>query len=181
METAGLREQIEGFGALYDYDVSYLKHMLDVSPAAAAKFATLAELAQHREAAPKAAYYAAKIAGALAEDCGPCVQLVADMAREAGVSAASVEAVLTRNVGAMDVDTRVGYRFAQAILNRASEADEAREVVRGQWGEAAVIDLTLGMQVGRVYPMVKASLGFAKTCQRVQVGGQPVDVVKEAA
>ena len=181
METANLREQIKGFGALYDYDVSYLEHMLDVSPAAAAKFAALAELAQHREAAPKEAYYAAKIVGALAEDCGPCVQLVADMAREAGVSATNVEAVLTRNSAAMDVDTRVGYRFAAALLQRTTDADEAREVVREQWGEAAVIDLTLGMQVGRVYPMVKTGLGFAKTCQRVQVSGQPVDVVKEAA
>ncbi len=181
MQTADLREQFQAFGKLYDYDVSYLEHMLDVSPAAAAKFSQLADLAQHCEAAPKEAMFAAKLVGALAEDCGPCVQLVVDMAREAGVSAANIEAVLTRDRAAMDVDTSVGYRFAEAVLHRTSEADTAREVVRAQWGDAAVVDLTLGMQIGRVYPMVKAGLGFAKSCQRVRVADAPVDVVKEAA
>jgi hypothetical protein len=35
--------------------------------------------------------------------------------------------------------------------------------------------------MGRMFPMVKAGLGYAKECRRVAVGGNNVDVVKQAA
>jgi hypothetical protein len=44
-----------------------------------------------------------------------------------------------------------------------------------------VIDLTLALQMGRMFPMVKAGLGYAKECRRVTVDGHHVDVVKQAA
>lgn len=172
---------INAFAARYDYDASYMKHMLIVSPSAFFKFAALTELAQHREAAPEEALYAAKLVGALAEDCGSCMQLVVNMAREAHVSSACIEAVLTRDRAAMTADTTLGFEFADALVRRAVNEDQARAAVREKWGEAGVIDLTLATQVGRVYPMIKAGLGFAKSCQRVKIGDHPVDVVKAAA
>lgn len=175
------RRALGAFASRYNYDVTYMDHMLSVSPAAFFKFAALTKVALHREAAPKPAFYAAKIVGALAEDCGPCVQLAVDMAEEAGIPATSIEAVLTRNRSDMDVETLLGFRFADALVRRAPEEDDAREVVRAQWGEAAVVDLTLATQIGRIFPMVKAGLGFSKTCRRVRIGERPVDVVKAAA
>ena len=175
------RRALKAFSARYDYDVSYMNHMLNVSPAAFFKFAGLTKLAKHWEAAPKEAVYAAKLVGALAEDCGPCAQLVVNMAQEAGVPRSQIEAVLTRNIAAMNVEAMLGFRFADALVRRAPEADDARDAVRGQWGNAGVIDLTLAVQIGRVFPMVKAGLGFAKSCQRVRIGEHLIDVVKEAA
>ena len=48
-------------------------------------------------------------------------------------------------------------------------------------GRKGVVDLTLALQLGRMFPMVKAGLGYAKECRRVTVDGQNVDVVKQAA
>ena len=172
------RRGLKAFSIRYGYDASYMSHMLNVSPSAFMKFAAMMKLAQHNEAAPKEAMSAAKLVGALAEDCGPCVQLAVDMAREAGVPPGSLEAVLTRDRAAMDADTLLGFLFADTLVRRAPEEDAARDAVRAEWGEAAVIDLTLAVQIGRVFPMVKAGLGYAKACQRIQVGDQPVDVVK---
>ena len=56
-----------------------------------------------------------------------------------------------------------------------------RDAVRAQWGQKGVIDLTLALQMGRMFPMVKAGLGYAKECRRVTVDGNNVDVVKQAA
>ena len=68
------------------------------------------------------------------------------------------------------------------LPRRAVEAeDEFRDAVRAQWGQKGVIDLTLALQMGRMFPMVKAGLGYAKECRRVTVDGQNVDVVKQAA
>lgn len=113
---------LDRFEKRYDYDVSYLRALLAASPAAFFKLAPCEKLAQHREAAPAEALFAAKLVGAMHEDCGPCVQIVADMAREAGVADAVVAAVLRREAGAMGEDARIAFRFADAAVRGAPEA-----------------------------------------------------------
>jgi len=44
-----------------------------------------------------------------------------------------------------------------------------------------VIDLTMALQIGRLFPMIKLALGYAKECRRVIVAGDQVDVIKQAA
>ena len=176
------RRTLRAFAKRYGYDVSYLLMMLNHSPAAFFKFAPVMKAAAHREAVPIDASFAAKIVGALAEDCGPCTQLVVDMALEAGMPRDQIEAVLRRDPRAMNEATTLGFCFADAVVRRAVEKeDEFRDAVRAQWGQKGVIDLTLALQMGRMFPMVKAGLGYAKECRRVAVGGNNVDVVKQAA
>ena len=167
--------------ARYDYDVTYMKTMLAASPKAFFEFAKLFGLSRHREAAPKAAVFATKLVAALFEDCGPCTQLVVNMAREAKVASADMEAVLRRDAAAMSADAALGFRFAEAIAYRLPDEDEVRDAVRAAWGEKGVIDLSLAFAISRVFPTTKAGLGYAKECRRVTVDGHGVDVVKRAA
>jgi hypothetical protein len=171
---------LDGFSKRYDYDVSYMRAILDASPSAFLRLYDITKAATHRQAAPLEAYFAAKLAGAMAEDCGPCTQLVVNMAREAKVADAQIEAVLKREIAAMSADAALGYRFAGAIVARAGEDDEVREAVRARWGEKGLIDLAYALQVGRLFPMLKAALGYAKECRRVHVGARDVEV-KHAA
>jgi hypothetical protein len=164
----------------YGYDTSYLEMMLKESPSAFFKFVRVAKAAGHREVAPVEASFAAKLAGALAEDCGPCTQLVVDMALEAGMPKDQIEAVLRRDLHSMNSATILGFGFADAVVRRSAD-DEHRNAVRARWGEKGVIDLTMALQMGRMFPMVKSALGYAKECRRVTVGGHNVDVVKQAA
>jgi hypothetical protein len=175
------RRTLRAFARRYGYDVSYLEMMLNHSPAAFFKFAPLMKASAHREAVPIDASFAAKIVGALAEDCGPCTQLVVDMALEAGMPRDQIEAVLRRDPRAMNDATTLGFRFADAVARRSADDDEFRDAVLAQWGEKGVIDLTLALQMGRMFPMVKAGLGYARECRRVRVDGNNVDVIKQAA
>jgi hypothetical protein len=175
------RRILRKYGKRYGYDVSYLEMMLNESPAAFFKFAPIMKASAHREVVPIEASFAAKIVGALAEDCGPCTQLVVDVALEAGMARDQIEAVLRRNPRAMNDATTLGFRFADAVVRRSADDDEFRDAVRAQWGEKGVIDLTLALQLGRMFPMVKAGLGYARECRRVTVDGHNVDVVKQAA
>jgi alkylhydroperoxidase family enzyme len=175
------RRMLRATSKRYGYDTSYLEMMLRESPSAFFKFASVMKAAGHREVVPVEASFAAKLVGALAEDCGPCTQICVDMAREAGMPKDQIEAVLRRDPRAMSNDTGLGFRFADAVVRRSVDDDEYREAVRAQWGEKGVIDLTLALQMGRMFPMVKAGLGYAKECRRVIVDGHNVDVVKQAA
>lgn len=158
----------------YNYDVSYMKAMYDASPSAFMRFNKLAALARRREAAPLEAHEAARLVGTLVEDCGPCTQLVADMAREKGMADDQIAAIIAGDLAAMSADTMLGYRFARAIVAHLHEADELREEVRARWGEKGVLDLTLGAQMSRTYPMIKVGLGFAKSCGPVRIGSTTV-------
>jgi hypothetical protein len=175
------RRSLRAFAKRYGYDVSYLEMLLNESPAGFFKFAPLMKASAHREAVPIDASFAAKIVGALAEDCGPCTQLVVDMALEAGMAKDQIEAVLRRDPRAMNEATTLGFRFADAVVRRSTNDEEFRDAVKAQWGPKGVIDLTMALQLGRMFPMVKAGLGYAKECRRVTVSGHNVDVVKQAA
>jgi hypothetical protein len=37
------------------------------------------------------------------------------------------------------------------------------------------------LQLSRMFPMVKAGLGYARECRRVTVDGHSIDVIKQAA
>jgi hypothetical protein len=149
----------------YHYDTSYLEMMLEQSPRAFFKFASLAKASSHREVVPIEASFAAKIVGAMAEDCGPCTQLV----------------VLRRDPHAMNEATILGFRFADAVVHRSQDEDEYRDAVRSKWSPKGIIDLTMALQMSRMFPMLKAGLGYAKECRRVTVDGHTIDVTRQAA
>lgn len=175
------RRMLRAVSKRYGYDASYLEMMLDESPAAFFKFAPVMKAAAHREVVPVQASFAAKITGALAEDCGPCTQLIVDMALEAGLAKDQIEALLRRNVGAMRPAVALAFQFADAIVSRSADDDKYRDAVRARWGQKGVIDLAMALQMGRNFPMIKFALGYATECRRVSVAGHQVDVIKQAA
>ena len=175
------RRMLRSFSKRYGYDTSYMEMLLKESPAAFFKFAPVMKAAAHREVIPVETRFAAGITGALAEDCGPCTQLTVDMALEAGMAKDQIEAVLRRNVAAMKPDVALGFHFADAVVHRSMDDDGYRDAVRARWGEKGVIDLAMTLQMGRLFPMLKLALGYAKECRRVTVAGHQVDVIKKAA
>ena len=58
----------------------------------------------------------------------------------------------------MNDATMLGFRFADAVVRRSTDDDEFRDAVTAQWGPKGVIDLTMALQLGRMFPMVKAGL-----------------------
>src|SRR5690348_8658440 len=114
MRSFFARRILRSFSKRYHYDVSYLDYMLTQSPGAFFKFAGLAKASSHRDAVPAEASFAAKISGAMAEDCGPCAQLAVDRALQAGMARDQIEAVIRRDVHAMNAETALGFAFANA-------------------------------------------------------------------
>jgi hypothetical protein len=92
-----------------------------------------------------------------------------------------IEAVLRRDPHAMNEATILGFRFADAVVHRLPEEHEYREAVRSQWGPKGIIDLTMALQMSRIFPMLKAGLGYARECRRVTVDGHTIDVARQAA
>lgn len=163
------RRMLSSMERRYDYDASYLHHLMDASPKAFRRFMQATALSRHRERVPAAAAFTAQLVATLHEDCGPCTQIVVHLARAAGVPAGQIEAVLTHNSTAMSTEVALAYRYAAAVLERRPDAMEAREAVRAQWSGAGVVDLAAAMLGARLYPTMKAAMGFARSCERIKL------------
>jgi len=162
------------FAKRYDYDVSYMRDLIDTDPAAFFAFSKVQGLAGYRKGPPEAVV-AAALVGTLAEDCGPCTQIVVRMAEEKGVSPKVLKAVLEGDEAGMGPDAALAWRFARASLARdMNAADPLRDEIVERWGGKALASIALAIASARVYPTVKYALGHGKTCSKVMVKGEAV-------
>lgn len=159
----------------YDYDATYMHELADISTTAFRRFVKMQMAGgQWRGDAPKDAWFASGVAGALVEDCGPCVQIASDMAVEAGMPVDTIRALLSgvRTTS----DAQLGFDFGRALLTGSDNLDELREAVEARWGKRAFVALSLRAMSGRNFPVLKRAMGHAKSCQRVRVGNAEIAV-----
>lgn len=175
-----IRRRLAAFEREYGYDVSYARALLAADTRALLAFAKIEAMGSYKRDVPARVWYAVKITGVIAEDCGPCTQLGVTMARKAGVPGAILAAVLRGDDAALPEDVRLGVAFARAALAHSPDADPLRERIVARWGERAVIALAFALASAKVYPTVKYALGYGKTCQRVVVDDVPHQVVRAA-
>jgi hypothetical protein len=159
----------------FDYDGTYMHELANISTTAFRRFAKMQMAGgQWRGDAPKEAWFASGIAGALVEDCGPCVQIASDMAVEAGMPSATIGALLSGT--RTNSDAQLGFDYGRALLMVGDNLDELREAVVTKWGKKALIALSLRAMSGRNFPVLKRAMGHAKICQRVRIGNSEIAV-----
>ncbi len=176
-----LRRRIDAFEKGYDYDASYMRDILDADVSAALKFGKVMGLTNFRKDVPLDASYAAGLATTMAEDCGPCTQLVVTMAEREGVAPATIKAILAGDERAMTPDAALAFKFARAALQHDPAADALRDQIVARWGRRALVSLAFGITAARMFPTLKYALGHGKSCSIIRVGGAQTPVARKAA
>lgn len=148
--------------------LDYLHHIADVSPAAFAKFGLFTPLARHRSHLAPEPYHLARITATRHEDCGTCVQIEVNAALDAGVDAALVRAAVEARTGDLPADLQDAVRLADALAEATDDA-ALRERLRDRYGEAAFVELALGIAAARVFPTTKRALGYARGCALIPI------------
>ena len=152
-------------GARYDYDVGYLRDLGEAYPALAWRYLLMSIFSAHYGSIPRDAYFAAKFRAALLSDCGPCSRLVARVGWESGMAKDQLIAVLEGASEAMNADTALGFRFAEATLGRNNAQDEIIREVEIGYGRRGLWDLSMAVAMGQFYPTLKSGLGARTACQ----------------
>lgn len=174
MLKAVLKAIVGRFERRYAYDASYMRELIETDPGAFFAFTGVQRLGGYGRA-PKAALLAARLVATLAEDCGPCTQIVVSMGEARGIPGAVIKGVLTGDEAAMGPDAALAWKFARASLARDIEAaDPLREEVVRRWGRKGLAALALAIASARVFPTLKYALGHGKTCSKVRVKGEAV-------
>jgi hypothetical protein len=175
-----LHSQIRKFERMFDYDAAYMHEVIDASALAGVKFVLGTYAAQHRAGVPKEAWYAAKLAAALAEDCGPCTQLAVDMAVMDGVAPAAMAALVRGDIETAGGEADLGYRYGMAVATNAPAAPDLVEEVRARYGEKGLVSLALVVAFTRIFPAAKRGLGHGAACARIEVANQSIAIERAA-
>lgn len=162
----------------YSYDVTYQQDILSTDVAAFLKFMGLQMMASHSGNVPAGLLYAARIRAIISEDCGPCAQLVVNMALEANVAPAVVRAIVDRDLNNLPEDIALIVQFTELVLAHDPLADPLRSKILALWGQKGLVALGFAISSCRVYPILKYSLGYGHTCSRIIVDGQSLAPVR---
>lgn len=152
----------------YDYDADYLNDVADASGGAALRLGLLPLFSQYSAGVPADLWAGTAVGSTLDGDCGPCLQLVVNVALEREVSAEALRAALSGDWDSAG-NVGLGMRFARAAINDSPELDALREEIAGQFGEQAVVTLSIVAATGRSWPVIKRGLGHGKVCQQVRI------------
>ena len=169
-----LGRKLYQFEKSFEYDMSYAREILSISPKALIAYFKATSIGNYRHNVPTEAWFAATLVAIAYEDCGPCTQLGVTMARRAGVDAELVERLVAGDFEALPAHVAVTARFALASLQRSPEVDELRDRVEALFGRHGLLSIAFAMTACRIYPTVKYALGYGKTCTRVVVDGKAV-------
>jgi hypothetical protein len=164
----------------YRYDATYLHEIAEASPSAFLKFGMFQTMSLHRQSVPKEAWFAARIAAAYSEDCGPCTQLVVDMALEAKVSPLAIAALLRGELDEAGEDASLGFRYGTAVAKNEPEAVTLAEEAERRYGKRGLVSLAFAVAASRVYPTLKRGLGHGAACTRITVSNDTIDVKRAA-
>jgi len=174
MLTWFIKRRLAAFERRYGYDTSYARELLATDLGAFLTYARLSGVSAYRKDAPLDLYYAAKITAVIAEDCGPCTQLVVAMGLEAGLAPAVLTTILGGDDTTMAPDLALGVRFARAVMAHDVAADPLRDEIVRRWGQRALISLGFAITSSRIFPTLKYALGHGQACHRITVGDAAV-------
>ncbi len=153
----------------YDYDVRYQQDILKTSRGAFLKFMAFQTMSSHAGNLPVGPLFAARIRAIIWDDCGPCTQLVVNMALEAKLDPDLVRAIIDRDLNNLPEEIALVAQFTELVLAHNPEADDLREKIVALWGTEGLITIGFAISSYRVYPALKYTLGYGTACSRIQV------------
>jgi len=142
----------------------WLRFVLDRSLPAFLKCGKMASVASARRRCPPAPYHVACALASMREDCGPCVRIALRAAKKDGVPDEVMRAVVERRPEDLPPELAAVDRFASSVLAADGLEAEGREAIRARWGDAALIEIAIGLGAAPFFPIAKRALGYAVSC-----------------
>ena len=168
MSNSEYLKQLNDFEAHYDYDVGYLRELLEHSPEGFAKFNAFMPLARHREQLSLEEFWIAKLASMQVEDCGACLQLNIRMALEEGVDKALVAAAI-HGGKQLPANLKAIYQFSRAIAANEAVDEQQQLAIEQQLDKGQRLELGLAIASTKIFPTLKRTLGEATSCRLMDI------------
>jgi hypothetical protein len=96
------------------------------------------------------------------------VQISTNLSLRGGVSKDILRAVLDRQPDRLPPELADVYHFAESVVS-GGEDETLRQRIRNHYGDEALIEMGLALAVGRTFPVVKRTIGYAKSCSLMKI------------
>lgn len=113
---------------------------------------------------PALAYHTARLRGAVASDCGTCVEAEINLAKQSGVSAETITSILSADYAELPSDIAAVAQLSDAVVGQREDDAGAREAVLSAFGDAGLIELAYAMNGAALLPGIKRAMGYATVC-----------------
>ena len=168
MNVEDLLQQIDNFESHYQYDSTYMREMLETSPAGYNKFNNAMSLVGHRELLDKDTYWVAKLAAMRSEDCGECLQLNVRMAKESDVDTEVIRGAISQGQGLADALKDVhDYAVGVSLNSLTDSALVAR--VESRLNKGQLLELGVCVSTAKLFPVIKRAVGYTKSCSLIEI------------
>ncbi len=164
-----INRQLDSLERHLGASVDYLRHVARTSKTAYFKFMGFVPMAAHRGGTPRRMLFAARFLATQREDCGTCLQIVVDQATREEVSVEIIQALIDDDLSRLDRETRLAVEFASAVLDNTDEQRTTTGRTEKLRWEKRIVDLSLAIAAARVFPTLKRGLGYAVSCQKVEL------------
>lgn len=148
--------------------LDYMREIGGAAPALLVKFGTLAGLGRENVVASAEALHFATLGAVQVDDCGECVQIHVNLAQQAGIAPAQLEAALDNRIAELPPLPALALRFGRAAAENDPALERLAEQLERQIGRRAMFDLAIALGLARFYPVLKRALGYAKSCSLVR-------------
>ncbi len=153
--------------------LDYLREIAAHAPAAFRLLGSVSQLNQALAPADRHAIHMAALGAAMHDDCGTCVQIHINLARQDGLPEDVLRRAVMGEAGTLPPALATPFRFGEAVAANDPEMDALRETLEADYGKRAVIEMAIAIGFARFYPTIKRALGHAKSCAvlRFDFGG----------
>ncbi|MBY0585678.1 hypothetical protein K2X85_00785 [bacterium] len=159
-----LGKQIDKAEKSLGASLHYLRHVMRVSLPDFFRLRRLGMLLNHRVALPPAPFHVARLVSVMAEECGECVQIEINLARQAGVPADVLQSILAMRPSDLPEELGDVYLFAECVVQNSGDVEPLRAKMRHRYGERGLVELAMGIALARTFPTVKRGLGYSSIC-----------------
>lgn len=161
-------QEINNFEEHYNYDSTYMREMLESSLVGYSKFVNAIPLTSHREHLDLETFWVAKLASVKTEDCGECLQLNVNMAKEAGVSAEIIRGVIMQSER-LSNDLKDVFDYAVGVSLNQLDNEELLSRIEMRFDKGQLIELGVCISTAKIFPVIKRSIGYAKSCALIEL------------
>ena len=113
---------------------------------------------------PALAYHTARLRGAIAADCGTCVEAEINLAKKAKLETETIKQVLAQDYENLPKEIAAIAKLADSILIEKSDNQEAREIIKEKFGDAGLIEISFAINGAALLPGIKKTLGYGTAC-----------------
>ncbi len=113
---------------------------------------------------PALAYHIARLRGAIAADCGTCVEIEINLAQQAGIEKLEILAIVKGNYDNLSKNLKVVAQLSDAVVGQRQDDMIARQTIIEAYGDSGLIELSYAMNGAALLPGIKRSMGYATAC-----------------